>query len=480
MRFQIVTFALGLFAATTAQAVPFAETGDSQLRADIALLGSAGLTPDFSGQWPIPWAPLLLGLEDGPAAADPALAAAAGRVQARAEAAQGFSATAMLGLTNSPALVHSFGGLGRGEGQAQLSLAWSGGDTAMRLSLGAITGDFTGRSIKFMPDESFIAQKIGDEVVVYGGWLSHWWGPGWISALALSNNARPMPQVGIQRAGGASSWPVLEWLGPWQAEFFIGLMDDPRIDRNTVYNALRIVFQPIEGLEIGLARTEQICGTNHPCVPLRDTFALQNDFTKANNTNDQGQIDIRWSHHVLSVPMQFYMSLMNEDSSPVTHSATSHQFGVTAFLPMDSGSPLRLTLEYTDTVPTWDIFSFGNRAHGVAYNNTGYVDGMRYRGRTLGFSLDSDSKLLSLQGAWTDAGGRFWELSLHNAHVSNPNNVAGNVVTLTPVRINMAEGRVSLPWNGLTLDLALRLQDDQPRPAQGFDASFELALRAPL
>ncbi|HJR57734.1 MAG TPA: capsule assembly Wzi family protein, partial [Rhizomicrobium sp.] len=231
---------------------------------------------------------------------------------------------------------------------------------------------------------------------------------------------------------------------------------------------------------IGLARTQQLCGESHPCVPFRDIFQFNNDPVNVNATSDQGQIDIRWSHAFFGIRSQIYMSVMNEDSSPFLHSGTSHLFGVTAFLTLTPDETLRLTVEYVDSVPTADIFSFGDVLHGVAYNNFGYPDGMRYRGRTLGFSLDSDSKLLSLQAAWSDRAGRFYELSFHNAHISNPNNLVGNALTTAPVRINIGEARVSMPWNGLKLDLALRLQDDQPRPRSGFDTGFEIALRAPL
>ena len=84
------------------------------------------------------------------------------------------------------------------------------------------------------------------------------------------------------------------------------------------------------------------------------------------------------------------MQLMNEDSSPFTNSGTSHLFGVTAFLPTGR-NPLRLTLEYSDSVSTQDIFSFGDDIYGFSYTNGTYPDGMRYRGRTIGFSLDDDS-----------------------------------------------------------------------------------------
>jgi len=109
---------------------------------------------------------------------------------------------------------------------------------------------------------------------------------------------------------------------------------------------------------------------------------------------------------------------------------------------------------------------------------------MRYRGRTLGFSLDDDSTLLSLQGNWSDAAGRFYELSVHHATIGSSHSVGANVISQTPVILNLAEARVSLPFsfNGRAfhLDLDGRLQDDQPRPHQGFAAAIEVALRVPL
>jgi len=144
-------------------------------------------------------------------------------------------------------------------------------------------------------------------------------------------------------------------------------------------------------------------------------------------------------------------------------------------------NPLKLTLEYTDTVATKTPFSFDNHIYGFTYTNGQYVDGMRYRGRTLGFSLDTDSTLMSLQGSWSDTDGRFYELSLHHATIANSHTPPGfNIVTTSPVLLNMAEARISLPWQSLRLDLDGRIQDDQPRPLRGTAAAVEVALRAPL
>src|SRR5438874_2623055 len=118
--------------------------------------------------------------------------------------------------------------------------------------------------------------------------------------------------------------------------------------------------------------------------------------------------------------------------------------------------------------------------HGFSYNNFSYLDGMRYRGRTLGFSLDSDSRLLSAQMAWSDEEARFYQVSLHHAQISTAENNLGNSVTTAPVTVNMAELRFTMPLPWLNLDLAARIQDDQPRPRRGTAAALEAQIRFSL
>ena len=482
--FQAAALAIAGFTATAipVSASPWAEVGDNQLRSDIQLLAAAGVVNDVTTHWPLPWRSILSNLGNASLASQPAgVRLAADRVLARArrETAPGANGALYLDLTSRTALVRGFDGMGRGEGQAQMSLGYNLSNISARLSVGLLAQDLERKHYKLMFEGSYLSADIGD-VRVYGGYLDHWWGPGQISALSLSNNARPMPQVGIQRAStDASSWPILRWLGPWQVEFLLGYLDGPRIERDTYYNALRVTVNPAPGLEIGLARTQQFCGQGHPCEPLRDYFAFGNDNRNVNKTNDQGLFDIKYSFGVAGVPTQVYMQVMNEDSSPIVQSGSSHLFGASVFVPTDE-NPVRLTAEYTDSIATHHIFSFGDVLHGVAYNNGAYPDGMRYRGRSLGFSLDSDSRLFSLQGSWTDQGGRFYQLSYHRAHVNHPANTLANVVSPNPVQVNLGEARVTLPLARLKLDLAGRYQDDQARPRRGAAVTVEAALRLDL
>ena len=259
----------------SAMASPWAEVGDSQLRSDIDLLNSLGVIKDLTITYPLPWQSILSDLRRTDLALQPPVVRAAARrllEKAQAGSTQGFAGALTLDITNKSDVVHGFDGMGRGDAQSQLSLSGNSGIFSGRISLGAITQNFGSKPNKFMPDGTYFSARLGG-LLVYAGYLDHWWGPGQISALQLSNNARPMPQIGIERSSTAtSSWPILNLLGSWQFEFFLAKFDGPQIQSNVYYDAAHLTLNPIPGLEIGVAKTEQICGQGHPCSPLKDYF----------------------------------------------------------------------------------------------------------------------------------------------------------------------------------------------------------------
>ncbi len=482
MNFKLSAFAVAamLLLCPAANASPWAEVGDADLRADIEILAGAGVIDDITMQWPLPWASIVTRLRARDALAQqPAyVRAAAARVVAAAADQMQFgtlTAAATVDATNAPNVVRDFGALGRETAIGQLSAEYMSQTTAVRVALGA-EHPYHGGGAAFIPDGSYIAQKVGG-AVFYAGYLTHWWGPGWISSLSLSDNARPFPQIGFARdQTDAFDTPWLSWIGPWQFEFFVGVLDGPRLARNTLYVGTRFAINPIPHLEIGFARTTQLCGTGHRCVPIADYFnsGLQT-IANPNATNDESTFDFKYSDTLGGWPFQIYMQLMNEDNGPFVQSATSHLFGASVWLPI-ADNPLRLTFEYTDSIATANIFSFGNVDHGTAYNNTQYPDGMRYRGRTLGFSLDGDSRLATAQASWRDSDNWTYEVTYNYARVSDALNPSFNAVTTAPVRINLGEARVRIPLHNLTVELAGRLQDDQPRPDHGFLAAAEISL----
>jgi len=477
-----------LMCAGVADAGVWTSVDDAPLRSDIELLASVRVVDNVATHWPLPWAGLLdrLNVSDGLATQPDYIRVVADRLRQVGTAATrpgGPRASLVVDGTGSPAVIRGYDALGRQTLQSQASLEMVWDSTVVHLNVGAQSTNKHDHQI-FVADGSYIAQRLGD-TVVYAGYVPHWWGPGWISALSLSTNARPMPQVGFSRVSTApfeSRW--LRWLGPWQVEFFVGVLDGPRVSRNTIYDGLRVSISPLPGLEVGFSRTDEMCGSGHTCKPLAAYFDVRNNDAHVDEVNDEATMDLRYTGNVGQLSYAVYAQFMNEDTNPFVVSGTSHLYGSSIWLPFEDGVG-RLTVEYANSVATHDIWGGGN-LKGYAYNNWGYLDGMRYRNRTLGFSLDSDSVLSSVQASFTDHAARTYSVTYHHAQISDLALSNGqsttwiNVVTSLPVTINEVQARISLPLEvsdtHLRLQLEGRLADDQPRPNHGRLATAELAL----
>jgi Capsule assembly protein Wzi len=475
-----------LLCLTKAWAAPWAEVGDAQLRSDIETLANAGVIDNLTTEWPVPWSRILDrlsvsgSLRDQPA--DVVDAANRIRNQAAGQMAQDTSSfSAYFDATNAPEVVRGFDALGRQNVQTQGTLSWNGESTFIQLSAGIKSHDhFDSQTI--MLDGTYIAKQIHG-AAVYLGYMTHWWGPGWISALSMSNNAAPIPQIGISRIDTSpfkTRW--LSWMGPWQAEFFLGTIEGDLIPKHTLVDGLRFNINPLPGLDIGVERMDEACGRGHSCNPL-NYFDLNNNDAHPSKTNDQGDIDLKYSHKLGEVDLSAYLQVMNEDSNPFWHSGSSHLFGITGWVPAGQ-TRVRITAEFTDSIPTTNIFNFGNYEYGFSYNDYKYLGGMRNLDRALGFSLDSDSKVTTLQASWLGTHDITWTLTYHHAYVSAAIPVGAevystiNFVSSAAVPINIGQARASFPLSGhFTVDAEVRYSSDQPRPAHGSQGAGELRLK---
>ncbi len=247
------TLAMGVLVLglTNARAAPWAEVGDAQLRTDIETLAMAGVIDNLTTQWPLPWTRILdrLAVSGSLMGQPPAVVEAAERIrhQAAGQMAQDTSSlSAYFDASNAPEIVRGFDALGRQNVQTQGTLSWNGESTFIQLSAGMQSHDhFDTQTV--MLDGTYIAKQLNG-TAVYAGYMTHWWGPGWISALSMSNNARPIPQIGISRIDTSpfkSKW--LSWMGPWQAEFFVGVLDGDGLPNHTLVDGLRFNFNPAPG-----------------------------------------------------------------------------------------------------------------------------------------------------------------------------------------------------------------------------------------
>jgi hypothetical protein len=476
--------------ASYAHAEPWLEAGDRTLRSDIEILATRGLIDAPMTTWPIPAGQLdrlsdTSLLEQQPTYVQLAAKRVLRRLIGEGQP-EGLRPEADLRITSQPNVVHDFGAVARNEFDARAGVIWDEEHISAALKIGD-QSHFNGNETKMAFDGSYLSLLYGN-CQIYGGWVDQWYGPGWTSSLILSNNARPFPKIGVMRnSAQAFDSPWLSWLGPWQINSFVGLLDGARTITDTAFGSLRITFMPARNFEVGLTRTTEFCGKNQKCNPIVAAFHFNNSNTSANSTNDESAIDLRYSKDFGSLLVSPYAQLMNEDNGPFTHAATSYLAGASLAGPLgQGGAHWRMIVEYSDTVASLNAFDFGKKEYGAAYNNSQYVDGMRYRDRTLGFSLDSDSRLFSLVDLVTDSSGRSYRVTYYRANINDSQlaSLSGgqasgtpyNSVSAHPVLINEVEFGLSIPFRLLTFDFAVRRQDAQVFPDPGGKTSADASV----
>jgi hypothetical protein len=498
IRFSLCAVCLSaLLGISPARAEPWIEVGDRAVRSDLEILAGRGLIDGLVTTWPIPAGQMSRLSDDVLLAREPEyVRLAARRVLAKLIGEgqpRGLVPEVALRGTNHPDTIRDFGALARDKISGGVGLVL---DTD-RLSAGLRVNSeprLANSGSRAAFDGSYLSALAGNWQI-YGGAVDQWYGPGWTSSLILSNNARPLPKIGIMRNDPhAFETPWLSWIGPWQFNTFLGLLDGPRIDSNTILGGLRITFEPVRGLEVGLTRTSEICGKHHKCDPLSE-FHVTNTISNPSPVNDEAAFDIKYNGAFKLLQISPYLQIMNESTGPIAHSDSSYLAGLTLSGPLgEDGARWRWTAEYGDTIATYNVFSFSSPIYGAAYNDYKYVDGMRYRGRTLGFSLDSDSRLFSAAWLFTSAQGWVYRLTYYRAnvgtsqiadpaaaiaqgaHVYPSDPYLKNVVSAKPVQFDQVEAGISIPIGSFTIELDARGQDAQAYPETGGKMSGEIGL----
>ena len=194
---------------------------------------------------------------------DPVTSAALARVQSAARRAMRshdlqFSTTAR--GAKRPIELRTFESTPRSEGELDLAASWMSERFAVNLEATGAANPSDDKS--FRPDGSYIGVNVAN-FMISAGYQERWWGPGWEGSLILSNNARPMPALTIERNySDAFSSPLLHRIGPWRASVVFAQMESHRTDFDrTRFFAARVTFKPLKQLEIGLSRSAKLPAT---------------------------------------------------------------------------------------------------------------------------------------------------------------------------------------------------------------------------
>jgi hypothetical protein len=454
---SLLAFGLGSVLTVTASAEPWMSPGDVRLRHDLQQLSDRGLLSGPTLSWPIGWSQVAreLGKLDT-AALSAGERTTVERLRARAarEMRTGdVSLRATLSGAVDPTQLRTFEATPREEGEATLSADWLGQRFAWKLSATVVADPDDDRELR--PDGSYLEMSLGNWMVS-AGYLDRWWGPGWQGSLILSNNARPMPSIALDRNESTPfELPVLRWLGPWRLSTFMQQFESDRDYSNALLFGLRAEIRPHPTLQIAAGRTAQWCGDGRPCG--LDTFwdllvGNDNDQDLSEQPGNQlAGFDVRWSWPGARVPLALYAQGVGEDEAGFMPSKYLGLFGAEVWGDL-AGGTWRAHVEYADTACD---FLRSPPEFGCAYTNSIYTSGYRYRGRVLGHSIDADGEAIGAGALFIDSRGHRWEMLGRNVKLNRAGAAPGHSMADGEAKVNdvaVTHERV-LAWGNIAVSL---------------------------
>jgi len=414
--------------------------GDMLLRHDVRLLADYGVIRGTTSSWPLAWGPVLGDLGDADLAGLPqSVADAAQRVRRRAAwetRINELTFDAKAGIADNGTRIRTFQNTPRGKAEISAGLNWTGARIAADLNVQAVESDSD--SDEFRADESYLGIALGNWTVG-ASTQSRWWGPGWDGSIILSNNARPIPSLVIDRISTdafESEW--LSWLGPWDLTVMFGELESERAVPNARLFGLRFAFRPLPSLEFGLSRTAQWCGDGRPCDFETFTDLLLGRDNRGDagigEPNEPGNqlagLDWRWAPAVLGSRISLYGQFIGEDEAGGLPSRYLGLVGAdwSGYL-VDRWS-VRAFAEFAGTSCQ---FYESSKRYNCAYNHGIYTTGYRYRGRSIGHGADNDAQLVSLGAILADVDETQWRAVIRTGELNRGGSPdPRNTLTPTP------------------------------------------------
>lgn len=422
----VVAGVAALLLAPSALADPFAEPGDLMLRHDLEFLADHRLISTPVTTWPMSWVDITIAINSVSLPDNAPISVR--RVVKRVENAVANSTRwgvvdsyMEFSAADNRDRLRTFDDTPRGTATVTGVVEYSGNSFASKIRVSALANTDDDQNLRL--DGSYVGFVWKNTAFTLGA-QDRWWGPGQLGSIILSNNARPVPGLQVQRKSAvrfSSRW--LRWLGPWTATGFVGRLESSRDFANPYLLGARVVIKPLPSLELGVSRTAQWGGEGRP-ESIDSLFNLiigrDNQGEGVTREEEPGNqlagFDARYSAMVFGQPLTAYAQLIGEDEAGGFPSRYLGQLGMaTSFaVPWREGT-VRLVAEYSDTTCQ---FHESSRLYNCAYNNSIYRTGYRYRGRALGHSTDNDTAQVAVGATLVTADKQLMSVLLRQSRIN--------------------------------------------------------------
>ncbi|MGB6450465.1 MAG: capsule assembly Wzi family protein [Steroidobacteraceae bacterium] len=406
----------------------WAEVGDGRMRADLELLADSGVIDLPLNDWPIPVADIEheMGKVDRAKLTDPSLQAAYDRIQTtlQPDSASGLHLTQEELAAGERGLLRDYDTPSRADGGATAEVADYGDRWAVELNMNYAISPQDGQPFRL--DDSNLTARFGNWLVSLNT-LDKWWGPSYESSLILSNNARPMPALELDRATSAPiDLPILRWLGPWRFIMYVATAEEHRPDvDDSLFFGNRISWRPLRFLEIGLSRTTQFCGSGRNCgLTTWRNVLLGNDTTQYASVADkpghaEAGYEARLNSPWQAVPLALYTQIIGNDEINHLPARLMKQYGIESWLDLNNGDTIKGFAEYSDS--TCGAGRIVPQYAECAYENTIFFAGYTYRRLNIADSAGPNAILRTLGLRWDRSGGDEWQLKIQSGHFDRGN-----------------------------------------------------------
>jgi len=352
----------------------------------------------------------------------------------------------------------SFGDTFRDKNTIQLSSSVVGKRWAGKLNYSYVDDPID--SDDYRLDDSYLAFNWGNWVIS-AGLQNRWWGPGWDTNMALTNNARPIPSVSLSRnTSEGFDLPFFDDINiPWTMTTFMGKMENERTIPNTLLWGFRITARPVPQLEIGVTRLAQWAGDDRPndvstfwdLFIGRDNCGVQGLNCDDNQEpgNQMAGYDARWSSIIGQNPYSIYMQAFAEDGSGSSGKFLTeirYQLGIDTQLNLFDQN-IRVFLEASDTFA--DCSGVNDDGTGNCfYEHHIYRTGMRFNRRVIANIYENDARAYVLgfisqinkTSNW-QAKLRYLQLNQDDRDVAPGDPLVGNTLTEIAEDMMMLSGK---------------------------------------
>lgn len=448
-----------LFISMSLQAEPWIGTENLSLRADVQLLADYRLISTPTTTFPLMWGSIVSELNQIELEKLPEnVVVAYLNVKRHARLVLRPQSRLKLSAGNEVNRFASFGDTFRDKNSINITSSVVGKKWAGKISYSYLDEPIDGDEYRL--DDSYLAFNWGNWVIS-AGLQNRWWGPGWDTSMALTNNARPIPSISLSRNSSEGfNVPFFENTNiPWTMTTYMGRMEKERTIPHTLLWGFRITARPLPQLEVGVTRLAQWAGDGRP----NDASTFWDLFIGKDNCGVQGLncddnqepgnqlagYDARWSSLIGQNPYSIYMQAMAEDGSASSGKFLTeirYQVGIDTQLNILEQN-IRVFLEASDTFA--DCSGVNDDGTGNCfYEHHIYRTGLRFNQRVIANIYDNDARTyvfgvisqINKSSNW-QAKLRILKLNQDNRDVEPGNPLVGNTLTEIAEKMTMLSGK---------------------------------------